>query len=92
MLDPHLLRSNPEDVAAGLGRRGFVLDLVQVHDFEQRRKQLQTETQQAQTERNQRSKEIGAAKARGEDIEPARAAVAELGERLKRAETALEAL
>jgi len=92
MLDPHLLRSSPDTVAAGLARRGFVLDLPQCLDFEQRRKQLQTETQQAQTERNQRSKEIGAAKARGEDIEPARAAVAELGERLKRAETALEAL
>ena len=92
MLDPHLLRGSPEIVAAGLGRRGFVLDLAQVQDFERRRKQLQTETQQCQTERNQRSKEIGAAKARGEDIEPARAAVAELGERLKRAETALESL
>lgn len=92
MLDPHLLRQSPEDVAAGLARRGFALDLAQCHDFEQRRKQWQTETQHCQTERNQRSKDIGAAKARGEDIEPARQAVAALGDRLKVAETALDAL
>ena len=92
MLDPHLLRQSPDVVAAGLARRGFALDLAQCRDFEQRRKQWQTETQHCQTERNQRSKDIGAAKARGEDIEPARQEVAALGDRLKVAETALEAL
>ncbi|MEN9727425.1 MAG: hypothetical protein RL434_1791 [Pseudomonadota bacterium] len=92
MLDPHLLRSSPETVAAGLAGRGITLDVAACQQFEVRRKQLQVETQELQTLRNQRSKEIGAAKARGEDIEPAKAEVAALGDRLKEAEAALQAL
>jgi seryl-tRNA synthetase len=92
MLDPHLLRSSPETVATGLAGRGLTLDVAACQQFEARRKQLQVETQELQTLRNQRSKEIGAAKGRGEDIEPAKAEVALLGDRLKEAETALQAL
>lgn len=92
MLDPHLLRSSPETVAAGLAGRGITLDVATCQQFETRRKQLQVETQELQTLRNQRSKEIGAAKGRGEDIEPAKAEVARLGDRLKEAETSLQVL
>lgn len=92
MLDPHLLRSSPETVAAGLAGRGITLDVATCRQFETRRKQLQVETQELQTLRNQRSKEIGAAKGRGEDIEPAKAEVARLGDRLKEAETSLQVL
>jgi len=92
MLDPQILRANPDQVAAGLRRRGFELDLAAYQSLEARRKQLQVETQNLQAERNAQSKAIGAAKARGEDIEPLRAAVGALGERLAVCETALEAL
>lgn len=92
MLDPHLIRSDPAAVAAALAKRRFVFDLPTYHALETRRKQLQTRAQELQTQRNQRSKEIGATKARGEPIEPLMAAVADLGSRLKDAETALEAL
>ncbi len=47
---------------------------------EERRKVLQVETESLQAERNSRSKQIGAAKARGEDIEPLRLEVNALGE------------
>ena len=92
MLDPHLLRATPEAVEHALAARGFALDVAACGEFEAHRKRLQIETQDLQTQRNQRSKEIGAAKARGEDITPAKAEVAVLGERLKVAEQALEAL
>ncbi len=92
MLDPHLLRATPESVERTLALRGFTLDLAACQEFETRRKRLQSETQELQTQRNQRSKDIGAAKARGEDISIAKAEVAALGERLRVAEQLLEAL
>lgn len=92
MIDPHQLRAAPAVVAEALAPRGYTLDLAICEDFESRRKRLQVLTQELQTSRNQRSKEIGAAKARGEDISAAKAEVAELGERLREAEAALDAL
>ncbi len=92
MLDPQTLRNNLDLVVAGLARRGFVLDVAAYQALEARRKQLQVETQNLQAERNATSKSIGAAKARGEDIEPLRASVGALGDRLAACEAALEAL
>lgn len=70
MLDPKLVRSEPELVAEKLSRRGFVLDVETIKVLEEQRKALQIETEQLQNERNIRSKSIGKAKAAGEDIEP----------------------
>ena len=92
MLDPQKLRANPEEVALALAVRGYQLDLEAYQALESRRKRLQVETQELQAERNAKSKSIGAAKARGEDIDPLRAAVADLGDRLGACEAALEAL
>ncbi len=83
MLDPHLLRQSLDEVARQLARRGFVLDRDTYLALEEKRKALQVRTQQLQNERNTRSKAIGQAKARGEDIEPLKAEVARLGEELK---------
>ncbi len=63
-----------------------------LRSLEERRKVLQVETENLQAERNSRSKSIGQAKARGEDIEPLRKEVNELGERLDTAKAELEAL
>lgn len=92
MLDPKLLRNHLDEVVQQLARRGFVLDAAQYQALESRRKALQVETQELQSERNQRSKAIGQAKARGEDIAPLREAVADITERLKAAEQALDSL
>jgi seryl-tRNA synthetase len=92
MLDPHLLRADPEGVARALTARRFQFDLVKYHALENRRKQLQVQAQELQTRRNQRSKEIGVAKARGEPVGPLLAAVADDGALLKAAEAALEEL
>ncbi|WP_295883646.1 serine--tRNA ligase [uncultured Thiohalocapsa sp.] len=83
MLDPKLLRSDLEHVAAQLARRGMTVDTARIQALEARRKDVQTEVQELQSLRNTRSKAIGKAKAAGEDIEPLKAEVAGLGDRLK---------
>ncbi|WP_345831263.1 serine--tRNA ligase [Erwinia sp. HDF1-3R] len=92
MLDPNLLRNEPDAVAEKLARRGFKLDVDTLRAHEERRKVLQVETETLQAERNSRSKTIGQAKARGEDIEPLRQEVNALGERLDAAKAELETL
>ena len=86
MLDPRRLRSDPEDTARQLARRGYQLDVPHLRDLEARRKELQVNVQDLQNERNTRSKGIGKAKAAGEDIRPLLQEVADLGERLKAAQ------
>ena len=92
MLDIKLLRNNIEDVAAQLMRRNFKLDVDAFKALEEKRKILQTATQELQNERNTRSKSIGKAKAAGEDIQPLLAEVADLGDKLKAAESELSEL
>ena len=92
MLDIKRLRSDIDTVAIQLKRRGFDLDTERFKELESRRKVLQMRTQELQNERNTRSKSIGQAKARGEDIQPLLVQVADLGSQLKAAETELLAL
>ena len=92
MLDPRLLRSDLDNTAKALARRGFSLDTAAIAALEERRKQAQVQTQQFQNERNVKSKAIGQAKARGEDVKPIMDEVAKIGDGLKRAEAELERL
>lgn len=92
MLDPGLLRTQLADTAAQLQRRGHQLDSATIEALEAERKQLQSSTETLQAERNQRSKGIGQAKARGEDIQPLLDEVSGLGDQLKDNEHALAAL
>ncbi len=89
MLDPHFLRQSLDEAARQLARRGFVLDKEAYQTLEEKRRALQTRTQALQNERNLRSKSIGQAKAKGEDIGPLLAEVGQLGERLKSCEREL---
>jgi len=90
MLDIKRLRNDPEGIARILSRRGFDFDLQRFNSLESERKRLQVETQELQNQRNTRSKAIGQAKARGEDVQPLLDEVADLGERLNAAKTASE--
>ena len=72
-----------------LARRAFEFDAGLYADLETRRKEIQVKTQELQNERNTRSKSIGQAKARGEDIQPLLNDVQHLGDQLKEAETQL---
>jgi len=90
MLDPQLLRNDLEAVATALARRGYPLDMEHYASLESQRKELQTRVEELRNTRNRRSKEIGQAKARGEDIEPLKQEVAALGEDLGRSEHKLQ--
>ncbi|HDR1207563.1 TPA: serine--tRNA ligase, partial [Pasteurella multocida] len=62
-------RNNLEEVAEKLKvKRNFVLDVALLSELEEQRKSWQVKTESLQAERNARSKNIGQAKARGEDI------------------------
>ncbi len=89
MLDPKLLRSDLAGVAQRLATRGYVLDTERLEALESRRRELQTETENLQNERNTRSKAIGKAKAAGEDIQPLLNEVSDLGDRLDAAKARL---
>jgi len=92
MLDPKLVRSEPEAIAEKLAKRNFTLDIQKVHELEDQRKTLQTRTEKLQSEQNQRSKSIGKAKAAGEPIQPLLDEVDNLKQQKAEAEDALRDL
>src|SRR5690606_9509836 len=93
MLDPTLLRQHLADTAARLlHMRGFELPVARLQALEDERKQIQVRTQELQNLRNTRSKAIGQAKARGEDVAPLLAEVAGLGDELKTSEARLDVI
>ena len=92
MLDPKFLRNEVSETAERLATRGFKLDVEKLVELESRRKALQTATQDLQNERNTKSKSIGQAKAKGEDIQPLLASVADLGDKLDAAKYELSEL
>lgn len=92
MLDPKLLRADIEAVASQLKRKAYDLDISRFSQLEEMRKSLQVETQELQSVRNQRSKEIGAAKGRGEDIGPIKSEMDQLSKNLKEKEQQLQSL
>ncbi|NQY62509.1 MAG: serine--tRNA ligase [Alteromonadaceae bacterium] len=85
MLDPKLFRIDIEKTAELLAKRGFKLNTEQLTVLEEQRKAIQIKTQELQSQRNTRSKSIGQAKARGEDIQPLLAEVSQLGDDLEAA-------
>lgn len=90
MLDPALLRGRLAETAERLrAARNFDLDVATIERLESERKALSTETQELQNLRNTRSKAIGQAKAKGEDVAPLMAEVAGIGDTLKANEQAL---
>ena len=92
MLDIQLLRNDPAAVAARLKTRGYVLDVARFESTEARRKSVQTRTQELQARRNAVSKEIGAAKSRGQDAKVSLAEVAGLGDEVKALESELSVI
>ena len=92
MLDIKQLRANIDGIAQQLKRRNFDLDVDAFNKQEARRKELSIATQELQNQRNTRSKSIGQAKAKGEDIQPLLDEVADLGGKLKAAEEELAIL
>jgi seryl-tRNA synthetase len=92
VIDPKLLRSDPEAVARNLARRGFALDVSALRALEEKRKPWAVEVDRLRAERNAQAKAIGQAKARGEDAAALMARGEALAGELARAEGELESV
>ena len=69
MHDIKIIRDDPDAFDAGLARRGVRPHAERLLDLDAKRRQALTRQQEAETERNRLSKQIGAAKAKGDDNE-----------------------
>ncbi len=87
MIDPKLLRQSAKEVADNLARRGHQFDANAYLALEEQRKTLQVDTEALRNERNTSARNIGKAKASGEDAEPLLAVVKDLGDRLDASES-----
>jgi seryl-tRNA synthetase len=67
VIDPKLLRSDPEAVARNMARRGLTLDVEAWRALEEKRKPFQIEVDRLRSERNSSAKAVGMAKGKGED-------------------------
>lgn len=82
MLDQKLVRNTPQEVADQLLKKGFKLDVEKLNSMEEARKQLQIDTENLQSERNSKSKQIGKLKSQGLDTTEIMAQVSEFGAQL----------
>lgn len=89
MLDPRLFRTDLKTVKKQLDRRFFTFNMATFEILENKRKTLQIKTQELQNQRNKSSKNIGYAKARGDDIQPLLNQVQNYADQLKASENAL---
>jgi len=92
VLDPKLLRSDLNAVAAQLARRGFQLDVGRLAALEEQRKALQIEADVLRAERNASAKRVGQAKAQGQEVASLLAAGEHLGSRLTHVDEKLVAI
>lgn len=92
MIDQKLLRQSAEEVADNLARRGHEFDADAYLALEEQRRTLQVDTEGLRNERNTSAKNIGKAKATGDDVEPLLAAVKDLRDRLDGSEARLRAV
>lgn len=67
MHDPKLIRDNPDGFDAGLARRGVEPKAAEIIKMDDQRRAVLTKTQEVQTKRNEASKQIGKAKASGDE-------------------------
>ncbi|MBU2761058.1 serine--tRNA ligase [Acidithiobacillus sulfurivorans] len=90
MLDPNLLRNEPEAVAAGLARRHFKLDVSALTALDQQRKSLQIQMEEQRNARNEASREIAQARRQGLDTTEMQNTAGQYGETIKALEQSLE--
>jgi len=83
MLDPQILRKDPQAVAASLKARGFDFELDRYVQLESERRSLQGDVESMQGDRNRVSKEIGKRKGAGEDASDLMQQMAQLADSLK---------
>ncbi|MEO7728867.1 MAG: serine--tRNA ligase, partial [Burkholderiales bacterium] len=92
MLDIQLLRNDLQGVATRLADRGTTFDSATFERLETKRKTVQTQTQELQAKRNQLSKQVGQAKAKGEDASILMTEVGAQADQLKALERDLDSI
>ena len=92
MIDPKLLRSDPEAVARNMARRGLTLDVEALRALEEKRKPWQIEVDRLSSERNANAKAVGMAKGKGQDASALIAKGEALTAELAKAEQAFAAV
>jgi seryl-tRNA synthetase len=92
VIDPKLLRSDPDAVARNLARRGFKLDVEALKALEDKRKPFQVEADRLRAERNANAKAVGMAKGKGLDVAPLLAKGEQLTQDLAKADESLVAV
>jgi seryl-tRNA synthetase len=92
VIDPKLLRSDPEAVARNMARRGITLDVQALRALEEKRKPWQVEADRLRAERNANAKAVGMAKGKGQDAAALIAKGEALTGDLAKAEQALTAV
>lgn len=90
MLDPQLLRNELDNVAAALSKKNVMLDTSAIQELEEKRKAIQVKTEELQSLRNSKSKEIGQLKSRGEDAQAVMDEVASIKKQLEESATELD--
>jgi len=88
MIDIQLLRTETDAVAKRLATRDYTLDVAGFRALEEKRRQIQTATEQLQSQRNALAKQVGQAKAKKDEAQAAALMRegAALGEKLTRME------
>ncbi|MGI9288695.1 MAG: serine--tRNA ligase [Pseudomonadales bacterium] len=75
MLDAKIIRSDPQQVASDLARRGYQFDSNAFTKLDGERKQFDVGLQELQAQRNQASKKVGALIKEGRSVDEAKAEV-----------------
>lgn len=90
MLDPQSLRNDIDSVATVLNKRNLTLDTGAIQELEEKRKAIQMKTEELQSLRNSKSKEIGQLKSKGEDAQSVMDEVATIKKQLEESATELD--
>ncbi len=92
MLDPRLIRNEPDRLAAGLAAKQVEVDIESLVAMEARRRVLIAETEDLKRERNEASENIAVMKKEGKDASDAITATRAISDRIKELDTSLSQL
>ncbi len=92
MLNPKMLRTGLDEVARKLARRALMIDRDWFTAREKKRKQLQTDAERLQNQRNTNSKRIAQGKSSGQDVSGILEEMGAINAKLKAGEGELEQL
>lgn len=92
MLDPKRVRAETDEIVRRLAVKHFTFERKLFDELEEKRRAIQVQTENLQSEQNKRSKSIGKAKAAGEDIAPLLQEVESLKQQKAEAEDNLRAV